>query len=66
MAVNVETHEKLERRITLMLTPPRSSSESRVPLKKLARTVKADGFPPARCRCRWSRSADGYSVQYRS
>lgn len=50
MAVTVETLEKLERRITLTLAAADINSEVETRLKKLARTVKADGFRPARCR----------------
>ena len=44
MAVTVETLEKLERRITLTLAATVINSEVESRLKKLARTVKADGF----------------------
>ena len=46
MAVTVETLEKLERRITLTLAAADINSEVETRLKKLARTVKADGFRP--------------------
>jgi trigger factor len=48
MAVNVETLEKLERRITLTLAASEINSEVEARLKKLARTVKADGFRPGK------------------
>ena len=46
MAVNVETLEKLERRITLTLASDDVNKEVEARLKKLSRTVKADGFRP--------------------
>jgi len=49
MAITVETLEKLERRITLSLPADALKTEVDARLKKLARTVKADGFVPARC-----------------
>ena len=48
MAVTVETLEKLERRITLTLAAADINSEVENRLKKLARTVKADGFRPGK------------------
>ena len=48
MAVNVETLEKLERRITLTVAAADISSEVESRLKRLARTVKADGFRPGK------------------
>ena len=50
MAVNVETLEKLERKITLTLPADAIKSEVDSRLKRLARTVKMDGFRRARCR----------------
>jgi hypothetical protein len=49
MAVNVETLEKLERKITLSVPLSAIQSEVDARLKKVARTVKMDGFRPARC-----------------
>ena len=46
MAVNVESLDKLERRITLTLAATQISSEVESRLKKLSRTVKAAGFRP--------------------
>jgi len=43
MAVNVETLEKLQRRITLTVPAGEIAGEVESRLKKLARTVKADG-----------------------
>ncbi|MDP2007514.1 MAG: trigger factor, partial [Rubrivivax sp.] len=48
MAVQVETLEKLERRITLTLAADTINGEVESRLKKLARTVKADGFRPGK------------------
>ena len=44
MSVQVETLDKLERRITLTLAADTITSEVQSRLKRLARTVKADGF----------------------
>ena len=46
MAVTVETLAKLERRITLLIPATELNSEIETRLKKLSRTVKADGFRP--------------------
>jgi trigger factor len=51
MAVNVETLDKLERKITLTLPVNVIQSEVDSRLKRLARTVKMDGFRPGMCRC---------------
>jgi trigger factor len=65
MAVNVETLEKLERRITLTLAADDiNGRESRSRLKKLARTVKADGFRPGKVPMSVVAQRYGYSVQY--
>jgi len=48
MTVTVETLEKLERRITLVLPADTINNEVQSRLKKLARTVKADGFRPGK------------------
>ena len=64
MAVNVETLEKLERRITLTLAATEISSEVEARLKKLARTVKADGFRPGKVPMSVVSQRYGYSVQY--
>ena len=45
MSVNVETLEKLERRITLLIPATEFNAEIETRLKKLSRTVKADGVP---------------------
>jgi trigger factor len=64
MAVNVETLEKLERRITLTLAATEINSEVESRLKKLARTVKADGFRPGKVPMSVVAQRYGYSVQY--
>ena len=46
MAVQVETLDKLERRITLTLAADTINGEVATRLKRLSRTVKADGFRP--------------------
>ncbi len=64
MAVNVETLEKLERRITLTLPASSISGEVETRLKKLSRTVKADGFRPGKVPMSVVAQRYGYSVQY--
>jgi trigger factor len=64
MAVTVETLEKLERRITLTLAATDINSEVESRLKKLARTVKADGFRPGKVPMSVVSQRYGYSVQY--
>ncbi|MDC8786344.1 trigger factor [Roseateles koreensis] len=64
MAVTVETLEKLERRITLTLAAADINSEVELRLKKLARTVKADGFRPGKVPMSVVTQRYGYSVQY--
>ncbi len=64
MAVTVETLEKLERRITLTLPASGIGSEVEQRLKKLARTVKADGFRPGKVPMSYVASRYGSSVQY--
>ncbi len=64
MAVTVETLEKLERRITLTLAAADINSEVEARLKKLARTVKADGFRPGKVPMSVVAQRYGYSVQY--
>jgi trigger factor len=48
MSVHVETLEKLERRLTLTVPSKTIETEIQTRLKKLARTVKADGFRPGK------------------
>ncbi|MDP3085155.1 MAG: trigger factor [Rubrivivax sp.] len=64
MAVNVETLEKLERRITLTLAASDISGDVETRLKRLARTVKADGFRPGKVPMSVVAQRYGYSVQY--
>jgi len=64
MAVQVETLEKLERRITLTLAAEIINGEVESRLKKLSRTVKADGFRPGKVPMSVVAQRYGYSVQY--
>ncbi|HWS05712.1 MAG TPA: trigger factor [Burkholderiaceae bacterium] len=64
MAVNVETLEKLERKITLTLPVSAIQSEVESRLKKLARTVKMDGFRPGKVPMNVVAQRYGYSVHY--
>jgi trigger factor len=64
MAVQVETLDKLERRITLTLAAETISGEVDARLKKLSRTVKADGFRPGKVPMSVVAQRYGYSVQY--
>jgi trigger factor len=64
MAVTVETLEKLERRITLTLAADTINNEVQSRLKRLARTVKADGFRPGKVPMSVVAQRYGYSVQY--
>ena len=64
MAVQVETLEKLERRITLTLAAETINGEVNSRLKKLSRTVKADGFRPGKVPMSVVAQRYGYQVQY--
>src|SRR3982751_1602161 len=64
MSVQVETLDKLERRITLTLAAATINSEVESRLKKLSRTVKADGFRPGKVPMSVVAQRYGYSVQY--
>ncbi len=64
MAVNVETLEKLERKITLTLPVNVIQSEVDSRLKRLARTVKMDGFRPGKVPMNVVAQRYGYSVHY--
>jgi len=64
MAVQVETLERLERRITLVLPAETITGEVQTRLKRLARTVKADGFRPGKVPMSVVSQRYGYSVQY--
>jgi trigger factor len=64
MTVHVETLEKLQRRITLTLPVASISGEVETRLRKIARTVKADGFRPGKVPMSVVAQRYGYSVQY--
>ncbi|OYQ40125.1 trigger factor [Rhodoferax sp. TH121] len=64
MAVTVETLEKLERKITLTLPVGVIQSEVDSRLRKLARTVKMDGFRPGKVPMNVVTQRYGYSVHY--
>ena len=62
--MTVETLEKLERKITLTLPVGTIQSEVNSRLKKLARTVKMDGFRPGKVPMNVVSQRYGYSVHY--
>ncbi|MFP5475411.1 MAG: trigger factor [Gammaproteobacteria bacterium] len=64
MTVNVETLEKLERKITLTLPVETIQAEVDSRLKRLVRTVKMDGFRPGKVPMSVVAQRYGYSVQY--
>ncbi|MBL0419802.1 trigger factor [Ramlibacter sp. AW1] len=64
MAVNVETLDKLERKMTLTLPVDAIKSEVDSRLKRLARTVKMDGFRPGKVPMSVVAKRYGFSVQY--
>ena len=64
MAVTVETLEKLERKITLMLPVDVIAKEVDVRLKRLARQVKIDGFRPGKVPMNIVAQRYGYSTHY--
>ncbi|MEO8542931.1 MAG: trigger factor [Burkholderiaceae bacterium] len=64
MAVTVETLEKLERKITLTLPVTVIRSEVETRLKRLAKTVKMDGFRPGKVPMTVVAQRYGYSVHY--
>ncbi|WP_338415911.1 trigger factor [uncultured Sphaerotilus sp.] len=64
MAVTVETLDKLERRITLTLSAVELQTEVENRLKRMARTVKIDGFRPGKVPMSVVAQRYGYSVQY--
>jgi len=64
MAVTVETLEKLERKMTLTLPVNTIQSEVDTRLKRLARTVKMDGFRPGKVPMNVVAQRYGYSVHY--
>jgi trigger factor len=63
MSVNVETLDKLERRITLSLPAATIASEVETRLRRLSRTVKAAGFRPGKVPMSVVSQRYGYSVQ---
>lgn len=64
MAVNVETLDKLERKITLSLPVESIQGEVNNRLRKLARSVKMDGFRPGKVPMNVVAQRYGYSVHY--
>lgn len=64
MAVTVETLEKLERKITLNLPVDVIKTEVDARLRKLARTVRMDGFRPGKAPMSVVAQRYGFSVQY--
>ncbi len=64
MAVNVETLEKLERKITLELPVDAIQKEVEARLKRMQRQVKMDGFRPGKVPLGVVAQRYGYSVQY--
>jgi trigger factor len=64
MAVQVETLDKLERRITLTLPTEAIASEVESRLRRLSRTVRADGFRPGKVPMSVVAQRYGYSVHH--
>jgi len=64
MAVVVETLEKLERKMLLSMPVASIQTEVTARLKKLARTVKMDGFRPGKVPMNVVAQRYGYNVQY--
>jgi len=64
MTVNVETLEKLERKITLTLPVDVIQNEVDTRLKRMARQVKMDGFRPGKVPFNVVAQRYGYSVHY--
>lgn len=64
MAVNVETLEKLERRMTLSLPLGGVQGEMQKRLRRLARTLKMDGFRPGKVPMNIVEQRYGPSVRY--
>ena len=64
MTVVVENLEKLERKMTLTMPVAAIQGEVDVRLRKLARTVKMDGFRPGKVPMNVVAQRYGYSVQY--
>ena len=64
MAVTVETLEKLERKIVLTLPTSVIATEVDTRLRKIARTVKMNGFRPGKVPMNVVAQQYGYSVHY--
>jgi trigger factor len=64
MSIQVETLEKLKRKITLTVPTDGMRQEVESRLKRLARTVKADGFRPGKVPMSIVAQRYGYSVEY--
>lgn len=64
MSITVETLEKLERKITLTLPVGSIQSEVESRLRRLARSVKMDGFRPGKVPLNVVAQRYGYSVHY--
>jgi trigger factor len=64
MAVNVETLEKLERKMTLTLPVEAIQNEVNARLRKLARTLRMDGFRPGKVPVSVVAQRYGPSVQF--
>ena len=64
MPVQVETLDKLERRITLTLPAEAIASEVESRLRRLSRTVRADGFRPGKVPMSVVAQRYGYSVHH--
>ena len=64
MAVNVETLEKLERKITLELPIETIQQEVQKRLQRMQRQVKMDGFRPGKVPMNVVAQRYGYSVHY--
>jgi trigger factor len=64
MTVTVEILDKLERKMTLTLPISSVQTEVNARLRKLARTVKMDGFRPGKVPMNVVTQRYGYSVQY--
>jgi trigger factor len=64
MPVTVETLDKLERRMTLTIPANEIHSEVESRLRKLSRTVRADGFRPGKVPLSFVAQRYGASVEY--
>ena len=64
MAVTVETLEKLKRRVTLTVNALDINNEVQTRLRKLSRTIRADGFRPGKVPMSVVAQRHGYAVQY--